>query len=83
MSKQDKEYEQFMLDMLFVAVAAHDHEDAMGDILDILTDEDEDYDFNDILDAHQYASMYHEPTSLEEEALKDVRFTLAFRNLNG
>ena len=83
MAKRDKEYEQFILDMLFIAVSADDHEDAMGDILDIITDDDEDYDFNDILYAHQYASMYHEPTSFEEEALKDVRFTLAFRNLNG
>jgi hypothetical protein len=55
----------------------------MGDILDIITDEDEEeFDLNDVMYAEQFASMYHEPTSFEEEALKDVRFTLAFRHLN-
>lgn len=80
----DKEYEQFILDMLFIAVSSDDHEDSMGEILDIITDEDaEEYDLEDIMYAAQFAGMYHTPTSLEQESLNDVRFTLAFRYLNG
>jgi len=81
--KEAKEYEHFILDLLFMAVSADDHEDAMGEILEAITEPDVEFDLNDVMYAAQFASMYHEPTSFEEEALNDVRFTLAFRELNG
>ena len=80
--KEDKEYEQFILDMLFIAVSADDHEDCMYEILSCITDEDEDFDFDDIIYASMFASIYHNPTSFEQDALNDVRLAIALRHLN-
>ena len=84
----DKEYQQFLLDLLFISVFCDDHEDAMNDVLACITDEDdfdeeEGFDLDDILFAAMFAGAYHIPTSFEQEALNDVHRMLAMRHLNG
>jgi hypothetical protein len=83
----DKEYEQFLLDLLFISVFCDDHEDAMNDVLAVITDEDEydeeEFNLEDIAFAAMFAGVYHTPTSFEQEALNDVQKILALRHLNG
>lgn len=82
--KRDKEYDKFIMDMLFIAVSSQDHEDAMEEILYLISDEeDEEFELEDIIYAAGFASMYHRPSSLEAESLDYIRILLAERHLNG
>lgn len=69
----DKEYNQFLLDMMFLAVSADDFDDGMTEILECLTDPDDEFELTDILFASDIVSIFQRPTSLEQEVLNDYR----------
>jgi hypothetical protein len=80
----DKDYAEFVMDMLFVSIFNDDHEDAMDEILYYITDDDqEEYDFYDIIYASGFAGMYHTPSSIEQESLDYIRKEITLRELNG
>jgi hypothetical protein len=79
----DKEQAEFVLDMLFVSRFCDDHEDCMNEILYYLTDDNEEFDLDDIVYAAMFAGTYHRPTSMEQESLNEVHRMLAWRHLNG
>lgn len=79
----DNETSEFFMDFLFLSISNDDHEDAMNELLYILTDDGDEVAYQDIVFASMFAGAYHHPTSRELDSLNYIRRQLAMEELNG